>query len=90
MLSKKKKIEYFSNAELNDDSLDRLKIHLYINLTETHKEDSKKSNDELIIDLSSTNVPSEENIINNPIKEPNLIIDEEKNDISKLKMPEMI
>ena len=90
LLSKKKKIEYFSNAELNDDSLDRLKIHLYINLNEKHKEDSKKSNDELIIDLSSTNVPSEENIINNPIKEPNLIIDEEKKDISKLKMPEMI
>ena len=90
MLSKKKKIEYFSNAELNDDSLDRLKIHLYINLTETHKEDSKKSNDELIIDLSSTSAPSEENIVNIPIQESYLMIDEEKKDMTKLIMPKMV
>ena len=89
-LCKKKKVEYFSDAELNEHYLDRLKIHLYINLNEKQKDDSKALNDELIIDLSSTTTPSEENLVNNPIQEPNLIIDEEKSDISKLKMPQII
>ena len=89
-LGKKKKIEFFSDGELNEHNLDKLKIHLYINLNDKQKDESKTSNDELIIDLSSTNTPSEENIVNSSIQEPELIIDEEKNDVSKLKMPQII
>ena len=89
-LAKKKKIEFFSDEELNENYLDKLKIHLYINLNEKQKDESKISNDILIIDLSSTNTPSEENIVNNPIQQSNLIIDEEKKDSSKLKMPQLI
>ena len=89
-LAKKKKIEFFSDGELNENYLDKLKIHLYINLNEKQKDESKISNDILIIDLSSTNTPSEENIVNNPIQQSNLIIDEEKKDSSKLKMPQLI
>ena len=89
-LSKKKKIEYFSDIELNEHYLDRLKAHLYINVKEKQKDISKALNDELIIDLSSTNTPSEDNIANSPIQEPNSIIDEGKNDTSKLKKPKMI
>ena len=90
LLGKKKKIEYFSDIELNEPYLDRLKTHLYINLNDKQKDVSKTLNDELIIDLSSTNTPSEENIVNSSIQEPELIIDEEKNDVSKLKMPQII
>ena len=89
-LAKKKKIKFFSDGELNENYLDKLKIHLYINLNEKQKDESKISNDILIIDLSSTNTPSEENIVNNPIQQSNLIIDEEKKDSSKLKMPQLI
>ena len=89
-LAKKKKIEYFSDIELNNHYFDQLKRHLYINIIEKQKGDSKSSNDELIIDLSSTNAPSEENVVNIPIQESFLMLDEEKKDITKLIMPKMI
>lgn len=89
-LAKKKKIEYFSDTELNNHYFDQLKRHLYINLVEKQKGDSKSSSDELIIDLSSTSAPSEENIVNIPIQESYLMIDEEKKDMTKLIMPKMI
>ena len=40
-IGKKRKIEYFSDAELNDDYLDKLKTHLYIN---TDKKSIKNEN----------------------------------------------
>ena len=46
--------------------------------------------DELIIDLSSTSAPREENIVNIPIQESYLMIDEEKKDMTKLIMPKMV
>lgn len=79
-LAKKKKFEYFSDLELNDEYLDKLKNHLYINTHKKSKEDDKLSKTELIIDLSSTNIQSEESNINI----------NENNDISELKMPQIL
>ena len=53
-ISKKRKIEYFSDFELNNTYLDKLKKHLYIGSYENENKDIKKTNDEFVIDLSST------------------------------------
>lgn len=83
-LAKKKKNDYFSNTELNDPIFDKLKAHLYINLNKTQEEKKKQSNEALIIDLSSANTLSEENIV------INTEMPEEQKDISKLAMPKMV
>ena len=57
LLSKKKKIEFFSNYELKDTYLDKLKIHLHLNLDKRH---ITKEESELIIDLSSSTFQSDE------------------------------
>ena len=85
-ISKKKKIEYFSDSDLNDQYYDKLKTHLYINSFT-----KKKGN--LIIDLSSTNTPSEEVYFNNSSQELNPIKIQDENDKNvdskKLLMPKM-
>ena len=87
--AKKRKIEYFSDNELNDLYLDKLKTHLHININKNPIICSKSSNDDLIIDLSSTTCPSEDIFCNAPSEEPNLNDSEEKMPISKLIMPKM-
>ena len=56
-LSKKIKIEFFSNHELKDEYLDKLKIHLHLNLDKRH---ITKEESELIIDLGSSTFQSDE------------------------------
>ena len=85
--TKKRKIEYFSDIELNDLYLDKLKTHLYINV-------NKKSikvipNDYLIIDLSYNGCQSEDIISKNSSEESQLVNFGEKNELPKLIMPKM-
>ena len=87
--AKKRKIEYFSDNELNDLYLDKLKTHLHININKNPINCSKSSNDDLIIDLSSTTCPSEDIFCNAPSEVSNLIDSEEKMHTSKLIMPKM-
>ena len=85
-LTKKKKIEYFSDLELNDEYLDMLKIHLHININKKRK----TQNDNLIIDLTLTNTPSETIIINNSSEESNFLKFQDEKEVSKLIMPKLI
>ena len=62
-LSKTKKIEGFSKTELKDILFDKLKNHLFINITKRHINVNKNEN-QVIIDLSTCNTcPSEENVL---------------------------
>ena len=65
-ISKKRKIEYFSESELNDHYFDKLKIHLHINEDKNRCERRKQSKDELVIDLSLNNSTIEETSFKNP------------------------
>ena len=87
--TKKRKIEYFSELELNDHYLDKLKVHLHINVDDNQEDDKKQSNDDFIIDLSSVRTQNEESIKNNSLSEQNLNIAQEKKDIPKLVKPKM-
>ena len=89
LTSKKRKLEYFSDLELNDEYFDKLKTHLYINSFKTIKNDIKQSNDDLIIDLSSNITQCEENMNNNSSQDSNMMNSEEKENKSKLIMPKM-
>ena len=89
LLSNKRKIEYFSELELNDHYLDKLKSHLYIYTNEKQKDYIKQSSDDLIIDLSSAPTEIDEGIKDNSLIEQNLNIAEEKKDLPKLRMPKM-
>ena len=89
LTTKKRKIECFSDLELNDHYLDRLKTHLHINTYKKKTKDIKQSNDDLIIDLSSTMTQCEENMNNNSSEDLNMVISEEKANQSKLIMPKM-
>ena len=83
-LSKTKKIEGFSKTELEDVLYDKLKNHLFINITKRHIININKIENQVIIDLSTCNTsPSEENICD----KENLNDTEEKNDGSKLIRP---
>ena len=62
-LTKTKKIEGFSKTELEDVLYDKLKNHLFINITKRHININKIEN-QVIIDLSTCNTcPSEENVL---------------------------
>ena len=89
LTARKRKIEYFSDTELNDLYLDKLKTHLYINMNKKPNNGIKSSTDDLIIDLSSTSCPSEDIININSNKESNLGHFQEKKDIPKLIMPKI-
>ena len=81
--SKTKKIEGFSKTELKDVLYDKLKNHLFINMTKRHININKIEN-QVVIDLSTCNTsPSEENICD----KENLNDTGEKNDGSKLIRP---
>ena len=81
--SKTKKIEGFSKTELKDVLYDKLKNHLFINITKRHININKIEN-QVVIDLSTCNTsPGEENICD----KENLNDTEEKNDGSKLIKP---
>ena len=79
-LSKKKKKEYFSDSDFSDEGYDKLKSHLYINTSKKHTSDKNSLNDNLIIDLSSTNTPSEDNDCNISSQEPDKAKIQNEND----------
>ena len=82
-LSKTKKIEEFSKTELKDVLYDKLKNHLFINITKRHININKIEN-QVVIDLSICNTsPSEQNICD----KENLNDTGEKNNGSKLIRP---
>ena len=60
-LSKKRKNAFFSDDELNDPYLDRLKTHLHIKLDKNSFNDKKNKKQDLIIDLSYNNSYNNEN-----------------------------
>ena len=86
-LSKAKKIEGFSKTELEDVLYDKLKNHLFINITKRHI-NINKLEDQLIVDLSSCATSYGEVNISIIINEKgNLNETEEKNDGNKLIRP---
>ena len=86
-LSKPKKIEGFSKTELKDVLYEKLKYHLFINITKRHLNINKLEN-QVIIDLSRCNTStSEENICNFIKTKENLNDTEEKNEGNKLIKP---
>ena len=88
---KKRKIEYFSDAELNDDYLDKLKAHLYINTDQKRIKTKNIQKSNLIIDLTSSKNQIEDNISNNSTEEPNSMnFNQEKINLSKLIIPKII
>ena len=83
-LSKTKKIEGFTKTELKDILYDKLKNHLFINITKRH---INKNENQVIIDLSTCNTSfSEENTSIFFNGKENLDA-EEKNDGNKLIKP---
>ena len=88
-LSKTKKIEGFTKTELKDILYDKLKNHLFLNITKRHSNINKIKN-QVIIDLSTCNTcpsPSEENISFFINENTNLKDTEEKNNGNKLIQP---
>ena len=83
-LSKAKKIEGFSKTELKDVLYDKLKNHLFINITKRHIININKIENQVVIDLSTCNTSPSEEII---CDKENLNDTEEKNDGSKLIRP---
>ena len=84
-LSKSRKIEGFSKAELKDILYEKLKNHLFINIFKRH---NIKHENQVIIDLSSsTTSHSEENFSIFLNEHENSNENEEKNDSNKLIKP---
>ena len=90
-LSKKRRMDLFSDDELNDPYLDSLKVHLHIKV-DTNKSKTKNKNKDLIIDLSLNNEDSEKNTNNSFEKEDygNKIIEEKKENVEGLLIPNML
>jgi hypothetical protein len=83
-LSRKKKIEYFSDSELKDMYFDKLKIHLHLNLDKRY---IKTRETELVIDLSPSTFQSEENLTSEELDGGNVNVTDEKSNINQLVMP---
>lgn len=85
-LSKKKKIEYFTNSELKDEFFDKLKVHLHLNMIQRH---NKPQESDVIIDLASSTFESEENASHGEPDKENSNVTVEKNNLHQLVKPEM-
>ena len=85
-LSRKKKIEYFSNSELKDSYLDKLKLHLHLNLDKRY---IKARECELVIDLTSNDTKTDDNIIKEESNKENLDVTVKKIKTNQLIMPIM-
>ena len=84
--SKKKRIEFFTKSELKDTNLDKLKMHLHLNIA---KRLIKSEENELIIALSSSTSPSEEMLTNEETEQKYENKIETYNQNSQLIKPEM-
>ena len=85
-LSKKKKIEYFTNSELKDEFFDKLKVHLHLNMIQRH---NKPQESDVIIDLASSTFESEENALYGEHDKENSNVTVEKKNLHQLVKPEM-
>ena len=85
-LSKKKKIEFFTNSELKDEFFDKLKVHLHLNMIQRH---TKAQENDVIIDLTSSTFESEENAFYGELNKENSNVTVEKNNLHQLVKPEM-
>lgn len=83
-LSKKKKMEFFTNSELKDTYFDKLKEHLHLNMD---KRLSKADKNNLYIDLSSCLTLSEENENSENSDKSNLDLNVEKINSNQLIIP---
>ena len=88
-VARKRKIEFFSDSELNNSYLDKLKKHLYIDINKSKIKDIKQTNDEFVIELSSTE-QNEENINGNSLTILKLDDPVKQNTNHKLIIPKMI
>ena len=88
-IAKKRKIEYFTDSELNNAYLDKLKKHLYIDSNKNKMKDIKKTNDEFIIDLSSTE-QTEESINGSSLQVVKFEASEKPNTNYQLRLPKLI
>jgi hypothetical protein len=88
-VARKRKIEFFSDSELNNSYLDKLKKHLYIDINKSKIKDIKKTNDEFVIELSSTE-QNEENINGNSLTILKLDDPVKQKTNHKLIMPKLI
>ena len=85
-LSRKKKIECFSNSELKDSYLDKLKLHLHLNLDKRY---IKTRECELVIDLTSNDTKTEDNVTKEESNKENLNATVKKIKTNQLIMPIM-
>ena len=85
-LSRKKKIEYFSNSELKDSYLDKLELHLHLNLDKRY---IKARECELVIDLTSNDTKTEDNVTKEEPNKENLNVTVKKIKTNQLIMPIM-
>ena len=83
-LSKTKKIEGFTKTELKDILYDKLKNHLFINITKRH---INKIENQVFIDLSTCNTSFNEENNSISFNEKENLDAEEKNDENKLIKP---
>ena len=93
LVGRKRKIEYFSDSELNDFYLDKLKTHLYINTDKklnNYDNNIKISKNNLIIDLSPSESKIEEINTTNSLEELNMTNIKEKKIYRKLIMPILV
>ena len=88
-IAKKRKIEYFTDSELNNAYLDKLKKHLYIDSNKNKMKDIKKTNNEFIIDLSSTE-QTKESINGNSLQVFKFEASEKPNTNYQLRLPKLI
>ncbi len=105
-ISKKRKIEYFSDFELNNSYLDKLKKHLYIDNNKNKIKGIKKTNDNIennkskIIDIReindeifidlSSSDQAEDNINENSLSALKLETPEQPSNHYKLRLPKLI
>ena len=85
-LSRKKKIEFFTDSELKDSYLDKLKLHLHLNLDKRY---IKARECELVIDLTSNDTKTEDNVTKEESNKENLNVTVKKIKTNQLIMPIM-
>jgi hypothetical protein len=86
-LSKKKKMEFFSESELRDTYFDKLKNHLHLNMV---KRLSKEHKGDLFIELSLNSTKSDENENIEDSEKENMNSSDDKKNSNQLIVPILI
>ena len=87
ILSKKKKMEFFSESELKDTYFDKLKNHLHLNMV---KRLSKEHKGDLFIELSLNSTKSDENENIEDSEKENMNSSDDKKNSNQLIVPILI